>query len=145
LHVNVRNLRNAAKSRQHIGQNRACLSESDALESRQEWHMVCEKIHMQTNTSFPNTRQDIENLKQTTLEAAKDIGNTASVHAQKARTQVRELASHAKEETLDQLNRAQGSFSEILDSVQNYISARPLASIAVAFGVGLVLGFNRRR
>lgn len=113
--------------------------------SAREWHVGCKDIGMQTMNTFPNTRQDLENLKQTTVDAAKDIGSTASVHAQKARAQMGELAGHAREEAIDQVNRAQGGFTEVVASARDYIAARPLASVGVVLGVGIVVGFTRRR
>jgi ElaB/YqjD/DUF883 family membrane-anchored ribosome-binding protein len=99
---------------------------------------------MQTETTFPNTRQDIEKLKQTTVDAAKDLGSTAAVHAQKARGQLGELAGHAKDEAADQLNRAQGTFNDLALATRDYVTARPVTSLAVAFGVGLLVGLSRR-
>ncbi|HUB66940.1 MAG TPA: hypothetical protein VL981_05590 [Candidatus Methylacidiphilales bacterium] len=101
-------------------------------------------MNMQTDTSFPQTKQDIQNLKQLTADAAKEIGDTASIHAGKARVQLGELAGHAKEETLDQVNRVGGGLNEVVNSARVYISARPLASMAVAFSLGILFGFSRR-
>src|SRR5271156_6274746 len=57
------------------------------------------------NSSFPATRQDLSNLKQTAVDAARDLGSTASVHAAKAQGNLKELASHAREESGDHLDQ----------------------------------------
>jgi ElaB/YqjD/DUF883 family membrane-anchored ribosome-binding protein len=97
------------------------------------------------NNPFPATRQDIENLKQTAVEAAKDIGNTASVHAEKAKDQLGDLAGHAKEETVDQLHQTAGSLINVVASARDYVSERPFASMGIALGLGVFFGFMCRR
>jgi ElaB/YqjD/DUF883 family membrane-anchored ribosome-binding protein len=102
---------------------------------------------MQNETSFPTTRQDIANLKRTAADAAADLSSTASVHAGKAGAQLGELASHAREEGAARLSQVQDSFGEVLESARAYAIARPIATIGIAVGVGLVLGmlFHRNR
>jgi hypothetical protein len=49
-----------------------------------------------TTSSFPETRRDVGNLKNTAVEAAKDLASTATTHANKAKGQVQDLASMRK-------------------------------------------------
>ena len=128
---------------------------------------------MQTET-FPNSRKDVENLKTTAVDAAKDLRDTASTHLEKAKEnvgelkataidaardlkstaaghvdkakgQLRDLAGHAQEEGTNQLHQMRGQFDDVADSTRAYISARPLASVGVAIAVGFLFGLSRRR
>jgi ElaB/YqjD/DUF883 family membrane-anchored ribosome-binding protein len=129
---------------------------------------------METTESFPNTRQDVAKLKDTAVdaakdlrdtaathldkakghvselkttavEAAKDLKSTASGHAEKAKGQLRDLASHAQAEGADQLDQVRGKLDDVTDSARAYISARPLAAVGVALAVGFLFGLSRRR
>ncbi len=94
--------------------------------------------------SFPQTRQDLSNLKQTAVDAAKDLGSTAKTHAKTAQNNLQDLASHAKEEGSDQIDHARVSLSELGEKARDYIAARPLAAIGAALVVGFFLGLSRR-
>jgi ElaB/YqjD/DUF883 family membrane-anchored ribosome-binding protein len=128
---------------------------------------------METET-FPNTRQDVAKLKETAVDAAKDLRDTAATHLDKAKSQVgdlkttavdaandlkstagghvekakgqlRDLATHAKSEGAEHLNQVRGQFEDVADSARAYISARPLASVGVAVALGFLIGLTRRR
>jgi ElaB/YqjD/DUF883 family membrane-anchored ribosome-binding protein len=128
---------------------------------------------MDTET-FPKSRQDASNLKDTAVEAAKDLRDTASQHldkakghvsdlkstavdaakdlkstaaghVEKAKGQVRDLATHAQEEGAEQLQQVRGKVDDVADSARAYISARPLASVGIALAVGFLFGLARRR
>ena len=123
---------------------------------------------------FPNTRQDVANLKDTAVgaakdlrdtaathidkakgqvselkstavEAAKDLKSTAAGHAEKAKGQLRELANHAQAEGTDQLQQVRGQLDDLTDSARAYIAARPLAAVGVAVALGYLFGLSRRR
>lgn len=108
---------------------------------------------MDTET-FPNTRKDAENLKETAVgaakelrdtaavhldkakghvadlkttavEAAKDLKSTATGHVEKAKGQLRDLASHAQAEGAERLNQVCGQLDDVTDATRSYISARP--------------------
>ncbi len=53
--------------------------------------------------AFPQTRQELSNLKHTAIDAAKDLGSTASVHAQKVQGNLKNLASNAQKEGGEQI------------------------------------------
>ena len=128
---------------------------------------------MDTET-FPNTRKDAANLKETAVDAAKDLRDTAATHldkakghvaelkttaveaakdlkstaaghAEKAKGQLRDLATHARSEGAEHLNQVRGQFDDVADSTRAYISARPLASVGVALAIGFLVGLTRRR
>jgi ElaB/YqjD/DUF883 family membrane-anchored ribosome-binding protein len=95
-------------------------------------------------SSFPQTRQDLANLKRTAIDAAKDMGSTASVHARKAQGNLRELASHAQEESGEHLDRVKGGLTDLGNQVRDYIAGRPFASIGAALALGFLVGAFRR-
>jgi ElaB/YqjD/DUF883 family membrane-anchored ribosome-binding protein len=97
-------------------------------------------FHMQNEKSFPASRRDIDNLRQTASDAAADLSSTASVHVSKARGQLSDLAGHAQEEGTAHLNQVRDSLADVVESAREYATARPLATIGIAVGVGFLLG-----
>jgi len=95
-------------------------------------------------SSFPQTRQDLSNLKKTAVEAARDIGSTASEHAKTAQGHIQDLASHAQKEGGEQLNQVKVRFSDLVDKVRDYAASRPFASLGVALAIGFLVGVSRR-
>jgi len=95
-------------------------------------------------SSFPQTRHDLSNLKKTAVDAARDIGDSASAHAKKAQGHLQDLATHAQEEGEEQLDQAKMGLSGLGDQVGHYIAARPFASIGTALVVGFLFGTFRR-
>ena len=95
-------------------------------------------------SSFPQTRQDLTNLKKTAIDAAKDMGSTASVHARKAQGNLQDLASHAQEESGEHLDRVKEGLTDLGNQVRDYVVARPFASIGAALALGFLVGTLRR-
>jgi ElaB/YqjD/DUF883 family membrane-anchored ribosome-binding protein len=95
-------------------------------------------------SSFPATQQDISRLKQTAIDAATDLGGTASVHASKAKDQLKDLAVHAREEGYEQFNQAKGKFSNLVNLARERASERPFACIGAALAIGFLIGLTRR-
>jgi len=91
-------------------------------------------------SSFPQTRQELSNLKSTAVDAAKDIGSTASVHAKKVQGSLESLASNAQRETGDQLNQVKGSLGDLANEARDYITDRPWTVIGIALAVGFIVG-----
>ena len=103
------------------------------------------KVTMQNDKPFPASREDLGKLRETAIDAAKDLKSTAAVHAEKARAQFNDLSGHVKEEGTAHLGQVQDSLSDVVNSARQYVLARPLASLGVAIGVGLLLGLSCRR
>ena len=93
--------------------------------------------------SFPATQQDISNLKQTATDAVNDLGNTASVHASKARSQVKDLVGHFQDEGGEQVDQAKGKLLDVVYSARAYASERPFVCIGVALAAGFFVGLSR--
>jgi ElaB/YqjD/DUF883 family membrane-anchored ribosome-binding protein len=96
------------------------------------------------SSSFPETRRDVDNLKQTAVEAAKDLKSTASAHVSKARSQVQDLAGHAQSEAYDQVDQVRGKVSDLADAAREYVLARPLTCLGTALAIGFLFGLSRR-
>jgi len=94
--------------------------------------------------SFPQTRQDVSNLKNTAMDAARDLSSTASVHAKKAQGHLQDLATHAQEEGAQRVDWAKGKATDLVGDLREYVAARPLASIAACLAIGFVIGLSRR-
>ncbi len=98
----------------------------------------------ETSNAFSQTRDDVNNLKQTATDAAKDLASTATTHLNKARGQAQDLAAHAKSEAYDQVGEVQGKVTDLAAAARDYVTARPLASLGIALAVGFLLGVSRR-
>jgi ElaB/YqjD/DUF883 family membrane-anchored ribosome-binding protein len=96
------------------------------------------------SSAFPETRRDVNNLKNTAVDAAKDLASTASTHANKARGQVQDLASHAQDEAYDQVGQLKGKAGELVETARDFVLARPLACLGTALAVGILFGLSRR-
>jgi ElaB/YqjD/DUF883 family membrane-anchored ribosome-binding protein len=95
-------------------------------------------------SSFPATRQDLTNLKQTAADAAKDMAGTASVHADKVKSNLKDLASHAQEESREQFDQVKVRFADLGTTFREFVAERPLASIGTALAIGFLFGLSRR-
>jgi len=93
---------------------------------------------------FSETKNDLNELKKTTIDASRDISSTASVHAEKAKDQASNLVRHFQEEAPAQFDQVRASINDVLHSGLEYVSARPASSLMVALGVGVVIGFLTR-
>jgi ElaB/YqjD/DUF883 family membrane-anchored ribosome-binding protein len=94
-------------------------------------------------SSFPQTRQELTNLKHTAVDAAKDIGSTASVHSRKVQGNLENLAANAQREGGEQLSQVKTSLADVGQQVREFLAARPLAAIGTALVVGFLLGLSR--
>jgi ElaB/YqjD/DUF883 family membrane-anchored ribosome-binding protein len=94
--------------------------------------------------AFPETKNDINELKKTVTDASHDLASTAAVHAQKAKAHVSDLATHFQEEAPDQLNQVRTSLAEVVKSGLEYVSAKPAYSLGIALGVGVLIGLLSR-
>jgi len=97
-------------------------------------------INESLRSSFPATQQDVSSLKQTATDAVKDLASTASVHASKARSQVKDLVGHIQDEGGEQLHHAKVKLMDVVASARTYAAERPLACIGVALAVGFLIG-----
>jgi ElaB/YqjD/DUF883 family membrane-anchored ribosome-binding protein len=95
-------------------------------------------------TTFPASKQDLSNLKQTATDAVNDLGSTAAVHASRAKGQFQDFAGHVQEEGGRQVDQAKEKLGDVVTSIRDYASARPLACIGMALAFGFLFGLTRR-
>ena len=96
---------------------------------------------MENPGAFSESKKDLNELEKTATDATRDISNTASVYAKKAKGQISDLADHVRQETPNQLNQIRASFVEVVKLGMQCVSAKPASSLGFALGVGLVIGF----
>jgi len=92
----------------------------------------------ETTTPFPQTRQDLSKLKDTAVDAAKDIGSTAAVHADKVKGNLKSITESAQIEAGEHIDQAKNALNDLGKAAGDYVSSRPLASIGLAFAVGFL-------
>jgi ElaB/YqjD/DUF883 family membrane-anchored ribosome-binding protein len=97
------------------------------------------------STHIDKAKQHVSDLKDTAVDAARDLKSTAAGHVEKAKGQFRDLAGHAQAEGSEQLDQVRGQLDDVTDSARSYIAARPLAAVGVALAVGFLVGLSRRR
>ena len=98
----------------------------------------------ETTSAFPQTRQELSNLKNTAVDAAKDIGSTAAVHAKKVQGNLENIATNAQSEGREQLDQVKTNLADVGVQVRAYIAERPLAAVGVALFLGYLVGRSRR-
>ena len=112
------------------------------------WHDPCKCLNTMSNETttptFPASKQDLSNLRQTATDAVNDLGSTAAVHASKAKDQFRDFAGHVQEEGGQQIDQAKEKLGDVVTSLRDYATARPLACIGAALAVGFLFGLTRR-
>jgi len=96
------------------------------------------------STNFPASRHTISQLKETATDAANDLASSATVHASKAKSQLKELAGHVQEEGGQKLDEIRGNLSDVVSSARSFASERPFACIGTALAVGFLFGLSRR-
>jgi ElaB/YqjD/DUF883 family membrane-anchored ribosome-binding protein len=94
------------------------------------------------SSAFPESTRDVGNLKQTAVDAARDLASTATSHASKAKGQLQDLAGHAQDEAYAQVDQVKGK--DLSEVARDYVLARPLTSLGVALAVGFLFGLSRR-
>ena len=96
-------------------------------------------------THLGKARENVGDLKTTAIDAARDLKSTAAGHIEKARGQLGDLASHAQQEGREQVDQVRGQLAVFPDAARDYITARPLAAVGVALAIGFFFGLSRRR
>lgn len=95
--------------------------------------------------AFQSTKNDISKIKNTASEAAQDLGERAVTHAEKAKSELSNLAKDAQEEGKKELEHAKAKFTDIVSCAKNYVSERPLAVAGAALVIGFLMGNCRSR
>ena len=78
-------------------------------------------------------------------QSAKDMASRASQRAAEARQQFSQKAADAKQQFSQKASDAKHQLDQGVDVTTQYIQERPLQSVAIAAGVGFLLGALFRR
>lgn len=96
-----------------------------------------------------NMRDAIGGLSDQISDAASDIGSTAQEQARRGYKHARANVGSMVDDASDRLgvvaNRAQSQASSLGDSLEDAVQERPLATIALALGLGFLAGVIWRR
>jgi ElaB/YqjD/DUF883 family membrane-anchored ribosome-binding protein len=91
----------------------------------------------------------IGNLSEQIADAATDVGTAAQSQAKRglknARSHVDSMVSDASDRVGAAASAAQRRAASIGDTLQEVVEERPLSTVAVAFGLGLLIGMIWRR
>ena len=94
-------------------------------------------------------RNAIGNLSEQIVDAAADVGTAAPGQArrvaEKTRSHVDSMVSGTSDRAGAAVGAARSRTSSIGGSLQDMIEARPLSSVALALGLGFLIGAIRRR
>ncbi len=83
----------------------------------------------QTQSSEQELQEQLNALRSDFAEITKTVKGLSSAYAREGQDRLRDTA-----------NRAQAQFKDSLGEVQGEIERHPFSSLAVAFGVGLIIG-----
>ncbi len=100
------------------------------------------------NDAAPDAAE-VAHLSQQIIEAVNALGAVAEAQrrrgVRRARAQVDALASDAPDRAASLANAAESAASSMGDTLAEAIQERPLAAVALAMSVGLVIGVTWRR
>ncbi len=85
-------------------------------------------------------RADVAQLKQDLVVLAEDLGSVAKDRAQRARERVEERLTDLKDRTSSAAHSARVRGKYAVRQVEHTVEEHPLASVGIAFGVGLLVG-----
>ena len=94
-------------------------------------------------------KTDIAHLSQQISEAVNALGAVAQGEARRgmrnARANVDSAMADASDRAGATVTAAQGAASSVRESLEDVIQERPVATLAVALGLGFLIGVNSRR
>ncbi len=90
------------------------------------------------HASISDIKGDVQTLK-------RDLTDMASGVASEGRAAVQHGYERASERAHDMMNKGKEEVERAHDSLAEYVSKRPITSLAIAFGVGAVLARLMRR
>jgi len=99
----------------------------------------------QTSANVEELSVQIEKLRTDLSELTRTVGTIATTGAREARTAVRDRVAHAGAEGREALHRAEDRIRAYGDEAGDYVRRNPVQSLAIAAGLGLVIGFLTRR
>jgi ElaB/YqjD/DUF883 family membrane-anchored ribosome-binding protein len=122
---------------------------SGAKRSNEKRDMGNDDAFARLEKEMANMRDAIGGLSDQISDAASDIGSVAQEQARRglkhARANVGSMVNDASDRLGFVANRAQSQASTLGDSLEDAIQERPLATLALAIGLGFLAGVIWRR
>jgi ElaB/YqjD/DUF883 family membrane-anchored ribosome-binding protein len=122
---------------------------SDAERSSETRDTGDDNAFARLEKEMANMRDAIGGLSDQISDAASDIGSAAHEQARRglkhARANMDSIANDVSDRLGDVANRAQSQASTLGDSLEDAIQERPLATLALAIGLGFLAGVVWRR
>jgi ElaB/YqjD/DUF883 family membrane-anchored ribosome-binding protein len=122
---------------------------SDAERSKETRDTGDDSAFARLEKEMANMRDAIGGLSDQISDAANDIGAVAQDQARRGLKQARANMGSMVNDASDRLgvvaNRAQSQASSLGDSLEDAIQERPLATLALALGLGFLAGVIWRR
>lgn len=94
----------------------------------------------EANDGMKRMGDDASRAKDHAVEFGKDVAHTAKSGAAAVKQEVTRGLSHAKDEVMDGVSKVKESGADAVDAVSDFVAHRPMTSIGIALGVGMVLG-----
>jgi ElaB/YqjD/DUF883 family membrane-anchored ribosome-binding protein len=108
-----------------------------------------DKAYARLEKDLTAVKNDIADLSQKVSDAVNALGVVAQSQARRglrnARANVDSLVSDASDRAGAVANAAQDAASSVGDTLADVIEERPVATLAFAFGLGLLIGVTWRR
>ena len=108
-----------------------------------------DKAYARLEKDLTGVKNDIAHLSQQISEAVNALGAVAQGQARRglrnARASVDSVMSDASDRAGEVANAAQDAVSSVGDTLADVIQERPVATLALAFGLGFLIGVTWRR
>lgn len=86
-----------------------------------------------------------ENLEKSSKKATSNVTHIAEAIPESVKNIARETAEHLAQKAGTTLDRVQDTAGETFDEVKNFAKKNPLATVAIGFAAGVLLGAMFRR
>ena len=107
--------------------------------------MIDEATYQRLEKDVSSVKNDIATLTDQISDALNAIAGTAKKRAKRARANVDSALDEASTRGTAMLNAAQDAATTIEDTLEDVIVQRPLATVALAVGLGFLIGVTWRR
>jgi ElaB/YqjD/DUF883 family membrane-anchored ribosome-binding protein len=112
-------------------------------------HRVGNGTYRQLEVEMLAVRQDVARIGQQVADALSNAATVAKTQAKggykDARKDVNSIVSHASDRAGVVVDAVQDAATSIENTFEDAIQTRPFASVALAFGLGILIGVTRRR
>lgn len=100
----------------------------------------------QLEQGWQNLRVDISKLRSDLTEVAQALMEAGKMEASEAKSRMQDMAQQRLDDVRKALDTARGRGRDATDVLKQQVEAKPLMSLGIAFGAGILLGviLNRK-